>query len=177
MKRMNKKVLAGMLVLGLGAAGVGVTAMANPYWHGGYGPGHMGGGGPCWGYDGGASASSWREVAQQRTAYLHDKLNLNATQEKAWKNYQEAISANIKAAQERELIDYSSMTAPQRLEKSQQLMKEREARMANHLEALKAFYSTLTPEQQQIFDAETGPGPGYGYHRGGRWHRGGGPRY
>ncbi|WAW09585.1 Spy/CpxP family protein refolding chaperone [Oxalobacter vibrioformis] len=176
MKKMNRKVMAGLLVLGLGAAGV---ALANPYWHGGgMGPGHMGGGGPCWGYDGGASASHWRDVGQQRTAYLHDQLKLNATQEKAWKDYQATITANIKAMQDRELIDFSSMTAPERLEKSQQLMKERDARMAKHLEALKAFYSTLSPEQQQVFEAETGPGPGYGYRRGGRWHRGGmGPHY
>lgn len=179
MKRFNKKMLAGMLVLGLGTAGAAVTAVANPYWHGGgYGPGHMGGGGggPCWGYDGGASANHWRDVAQQRTTYLHDQLKLNDAQEKAWKSYQAAITANIKAAQDQELVDFSSMTAPQRLEASQKMMKEREARMANHLEALKQFYATLTPEQQQIFDAQTGPGPrgAYGAQRGGnRWHRGG----
>lgn len=175
MKKMNKKALAGMLVFGLGAAGLGVTAMASPYWHGGYGPGYMMGGGPCWGYDGGEGAANWRDVAKRRTADLQNRLKLNADQEKAWKNYQATISADMKAVQEREMMDFSSMTAPQRLEKMQQLMKERDARMASHLDALKAFYATLTPEQQQIFDAETGPG-GYGYHRGGRWHRGG-PRY
>ena len=79
--------------------------------------------------------------------------------------------------QDRELVDFSRMTAPERLEKSQQFMKERDARMTKHLEALKAFYSTLSPEQQQIFEAETGPGPGPGWHRGGRWHRGMGPGY
>lgn len=172
MKRMNKKLLARMLVFGI-AAGMGGIAMANPYGHGMYGPGYMGG--MCWGYDGGASAGNWREVAKQRTADLHGKLKLNATQEKAWQNYQATISANVKAMQEREMMDFSSMTAPQRLEKSQQMLKERDARMASHLEALKAFYSTLTPEQQQIFDAETGPGR-YGYHRGGRGYHGG-PRY
>lgn len=182
MKKRNRKVLAGILALGLGAAGA--AAIAQPYWHGGPGPAYMGGG-PCWGYDGGTSASSWQDIARKRTADLHDMLKLNATQENAWKNYQATITANIKAMQEREMMDFSSMTAPERLEKSQQLMKERDDRMARHLEALKGFYSTLSAEQQQIFDAEAGPGPGYGWHRGGRWHRDGnwhhgggpGPRY
>ena len=44
MKKINMKIMAGLLALGLGAAGV---ATANPYWHGGMGPGYMGGG-PCW---------------------------------------------------------------------------------------------------------------------------------
>ncbi len=166
----NKKVLAGMLVLGLGAAGAAVTAFANPY---GYGPGHGGGGGMCWGYDGGASSSRWADVGQQRTAALRDRLNLNDAQEKAWRNYQDTVSANIKAMQDRELIDFSDMTAVERMERTQQLIKERDARMEKSLDALKSFYSTLTPEQKQVFDAETG-----GYQRGGRWHRGGmGPHY
>jgi Spy/CpxP family protein refolding chaperone len=179
-RRMKKKTLAGILLFGLGAASVGLTAVAQPYGQGrhgpghmgGYGPGFMGGYGPCWQDDGEKNVGQWRERMQQRRADLHDRLQLNPEQEKAWKDYQAVISANMEAMLERERIDFSGMPAPQRLERMQQLMREREARMTGHLEALKTFYATLTPEQQQIFDAETGTGPSGRYHRG-RWHRSG----
>jgi len=162
---MKMKALAGMLVFGLGA-----TAMAQPQGpgpgQGGYGP-CWGGHGPYWQDEGKEAATRWHERAQQRMDDLHGKLKLDASQEKGWSDFRASIKANMKKPGEYAKTDFASMTAPQRMERMQELMKEREARMAKHLEAVKTFYATLTPEQQRIFDAETLPG------RGGRWKQGG----
>jgi len=101
---------------------------------------------------------------------LRKKLKLDAKQEQAWTDYENVLSANMKATQERRQTDLSSMSAPERLERAQQLMRERDERMTVQLKTMNDFYSTLTPEQQQIFDAEAHPAPTGTYQRG-RWHR------
>ena len=45
-------------------------------------------------------------------------------------------------------------------------MKTMEARMTEHLAALKEFYAVLTPEQQKIFDEQTPPFGGHGRRHG-----------
>lgn len=162
MNTTNRKRLV-QLLLGAGIASMAAVAWAHPGWHGGPGG--------CWGYDGADSNASWREVVQQRTTDLHDRLQLNAEQEKAWKQYQETVAANIQARQERERVDFSRLSAPERLEKSQQFARERDERMSRHLESFKAFYATLTPEQRNILDQEGVYHPDYGYHHRGPWHR------
>lgn len=161
MNTTNRKRLAAVL-LGAGTAFMAAAASAHPGWHGAPGG--------CWGYDGGENAAGWREAIQQRTADLHDRLKLNADQEKAWKQYQETVSANIRARQEREQVDFSKLSAPERLERSQQFARERDERMTRHLESFKAFYATLTPEQQSILENESVYHPDYGYHHRGPWH-------
>lgn len=162
MRATNRKKLA-RLLLGVGMASMAAVAWAHPGWHGG--PGW------CWGYDGGDGGAGWRDAVRQQTADLHDRLKLNADQEKAWKQYQETVTANIRARQEREQVDFSRLSAPERLEKSQQFARERDERMSRHLESFKAFYATLTPEQQEILEKEGVYHPDYGYHHRGPWHR------
>ena len=174
MKIIRKRVLATALALGLGL-GVALTAVAQPYGRGpgpGYmgGPGHMAGYGPCWQYDDEMNSNARRLQVQQRLSSLQSRLRLNAEQEKAWKDYEAVIVDNVQSMQDRQTPDFAGMSAPERLENVQQLMRERDSRMTRHLEAMKAFYATLAPEQQQIFDAEAGIGP-VGTYREGRWHR------
>lgn len=157
MNIMNRKRLA-RLLLGAGIASMAAVAWSHPGWHGGPGG--------CWGYDGGEGPAGWREAVQQRTADLHDRLKLNAEQEKAWKQYQETVTANFRARQDRERVDFSRLSAPERLEKSQQFARERDELMTRHLESFKAFYATLSPEQQEILEREGVFHPDYGYHRG-----------
>ena len=172
MKIFRKSVWAVAVALGLGVA---LTAVAQPYGRGpgpGYmgGPGYMAGYGPCWQYDDELNADARRSLAQQRLLGLKDRLQLDAAQEKAWNDYEAVIVDNVRSMQDREFPDFAGMSAPERLENVQRLMKERDTRMTRHLEAMKVFYATLTPAQQQIFDAEAGVGP-VGAWRGGRWHR------
>lgn len=162
MNTMNRKGLARLLA-GAGMAFMAAVAWAHPGWHGR----PVG----CHGYDGGENAASRREAIQQRTAELHDRLKLDAVQEKAWNQYQETVAANRQARQEREKVDFSRLSAPERLEKAQQFARERDERMSRHLASFKAFYATLTPEQQEILEKEGVFHPDYGYHHRGPWHR------
>ncbi len=104
-----------------------------------------------------------REHMATRQAYLHDQLKLTAAQEPAWKTYIAAVTPTDmgKYMGDRAVMD--KLPAPQRMEKHLQMMKDNEARMSTQLAALKTFYATLTPEQQQIFNKQT-------MH--GNWHHG-----
>ena len=46
-----------------------------------------------------------------------------------------------------------SLTTPQRLDRMQKRMAERQARFQQHADTVKAFYAALSPEQQHTFDA------------------------
>lgn len=93
---------------------------------------------------------------EQHHARLHDALKLTAEQEPGWKKLLE--SEPPRAGQGRaEREDWSKLSTPERAEKRLELSKARQAQATEHLAALKAFYATLTPEQQTIFD---------GFHRG-----------
>jgi hypothetical protein len=46
-----------------------------------------------------------------------------------------------------------ALTTPQRLDRMQARMAERQARVAQHADAVKRFYAQLSPSQQRAFDA------------------------
>jgi hypothetical protein len=104
-----------------------------------------------------------QEQFQRRQAALHDKLKLNASQEAAWKTYVAAITPP-QQQQRPERGDWEKLSAPDRMEKMLAMMKEREAMMSNHLQAMKTFYATLSPLQKQIFDDNVGGGPAMRHH-------------
>ena len=172
MKRIRKNGLFAVLVLGLGVATFSMSSNAQPY--GGPGPGYMSGGGygSCCPYEGGGRGYGPRGM-QYGMSDLKSRLQLNARQEKAWDNYVATLTANYQAMQNQEWTDLSGMSAPARLESVQKMRKERDGRMEKHLKAMKDLYATLTPEQQQIFDAEAGPMAGGYRGAGGGWQRGG----
>jgi hypothetical protein len=62
------------------------------------------------------------------------------------------------------------MSAPERMERMMTMMKEREGHMATHLAAMKTFYATLSPLQQQIFNDNVGRGMRSHRHGHGRGH-------
>ena len=68
--------------------------------------------------------------------------------------------------------EMQALTTPQRMEKMQAMKAERDAHMGKRMEATKAFYAALTPEQQTVFDAQ----PMRGMHGGQGGHHRGGPR-
>ncbi len=161
MKKWNKYFLFGATVLGLGAASIGTAVSAPPAdqaeWGCGYGYGPGGGPGMGRNWDGGKFNDRMKERFSQRHAALHEKLKLNAQQEAAWQTYTAATMTNL-SQQRWNQTEMAKLTAPERLEKMMERMKERESQMAAQLSALKTFYATLSPEQQKIFDTETGPG-------------------
>lgn len=90
---------------------------------------------------------------QQHQKRLHDALKLTPDQEPAWQKFIGSPQGPARADRgSRE--DWVKMTTPERAEKMLDLAKQRQERMAEHVAALKAFYSTLTPEQKKVFDEQ-----------------------
>ncbi|NLC23045.1 Spy/CpxP family protein refolding chaperone [Oxalobacter vibrioformis] len=146
MKKWNKSLMTIAAAICMGTAGFAATAFAA-------GPDMETG--PGYGEDG-RQEERWKAFMEKKQAELHDKLKLSASQEGAWKTYTDATAKTL-TPPKRTAIDFDSMTAPQRMEKGLEFMKERQAKMEAQLASLKTFYATLTPEQQKVFDAETSP--------------------
>jgi periplasmic protein CpxP/Spy len=111
----------------------------------------------------GWDSAKMEKYHEQHLAKLHDKLKLTAQQEPAWKKF----TANNPMADKSlrpDPAEMAKLNVPQRLEKGLEHMKAMEAKMTEHLAALKEFYAVLTPEQQKIFDEET-PHGGMRDHR------------
>jgi len=143
-------------------AGLAIAALsASVYARGGdcdYGPGYGGRGGMM-----GMNPERMEKMHEQHLVTLHDKLKLTAQQEPAWKKFA-AVNPMADKTARPDPAEMDKLNAPQRMEKGLEHMKTMEKKMADHLAALKEFYTVLTPEQQKIFDEQM---PGFG-DRGGR---------
>lgn len=161
-KKITKMPFIAVLAIGLGAMSVHIPLSAqpgNPPFSGYL----MGNRGVCT-VTTGRNACMQVNRNQNTLDALLKKMNLNDEQKKAWDDYQALIAADIKSAQEQKPIDFTSLTPIERIEKKQQLIKERGDMMTRHLEALKTFYKTLTPAQQKQFDEEVGLSANYDWH-------------
>lgn len=146
MTKLRKRLLIGVLAIGLGAGSAAAFADRPDCGPMGYG-GH------------GKKAEWMKERMEKRAAELHDKLKLNASQESAWQAYLAKMKpADMPARPDR--AEMEKLSAPQRMEKMHALMQEREKRMAERVAATKDFYAVLTPEQRKIFDEQFKPGQG-----------------
>lgn len=160
MKKLNKYLVASIAALGFSAAcfSSSVIAQSADDTYAGC-PMYMGGGpGNCYADHNGpyrGHHERWKEYHHQRRTALHDKLKLNAQQEKAWATYLSVTDKNIDSWKPFYRADLEKMTAPERLQAMIDRMKTREKEMTEQLVALKTFYATLTPEQQKIFDSES----------------------
>jgi protein CpxP len=148
MNKSVKMILAGAAILAMSTAA---------FARGGEDCGHDGHGGMM-GWD----SAKMEKYHEQHLAKLHDKLKLTAQQEPAWKKFVANNPMADKAARP-DPAEIQKLNAPQRLEKGLEHMKAMEARMTEHLAALKEFYAVLTPEQQKTFDEQTPP---FGDHGG-----------
>ena len=114
----------------------------------------------------------------RRQTELKAKLKITPAQEGAWTTFTAAMqppAARMRGerpmATERAELD--KLTTPERIEKMQALrtqrMNEMNVEMNKRGEAIKAFYASLSPEQQKTFDAEhrkMGERRGNGHHGG-----------
>jgi protein CpxP len=137
-------------------AGAAIIAMsASAFARGGEDCGYGGHGGMM-----GGDPAKMEKMHEQHLATLHDKLKLTPQQEPAWNKFAAIKPAD--PANRPDPAEMAKLNAPQRMEKGLEHMKAMEAKMTEHLAALKEFYAVLTPEQQKIFDEQTpmfgGPG-------------------
>lgn len=105
-----------------------------------------------YGQGSGSKAERMQERYQARHEQLHKELKLTEAQEPAWKAFSEKSGPRAAGWQGPDREAMSKLTAPERMEKMLEMSKQHQAFMSERLEALKAFYAVLTPEQQKIFD-------------------------
>ncbi|HEY0267309.1 MAG TPA: Spy/CpxP family protein refolding chaperone [Rhizomicrobium sp.] len=92
---------------------------------------------------------------------LHGALHLTPGQEDSWKTFQQAyaIAPDEIARRRGASAALATLSAPQRVDQSNSLMKADLDAQEKRGAALKAFYANLSPQQQGIFDRETLPPP------------------
>lgn len=134
----------------------------------------------------GTQKGSHREHMLARRAAHHEalkaKLQLTPEQEPAWLAFTARMEAghSMQHPANGERVDWSQLTTPERLDKMQERMAERQTAMSQRFDAIKSFYAALSPEQQKVFDSHhmgghqrTGmKGDGQYRHRHGHHHHG-----
>lgn len=156
MNILRKSIIVGMTVLGIGASAMAAPAVDAPREHA-YAATKF-------------DPAKRAERIEQRQQKLHDALKLTANQEAAWKTYLAAIKPQERIGRADPVALKTAdaeMNAPRRAEKRLEFSKARIAHQETRLEALKAFYAVLTPEQQKTFDQQSHEGK---HKRHGRRH-------
>ena len=90
----------------------------------------------------------------ERQARLKADLKLSPEQEPAWHAFVARMDAAKASHGQRERTNWAELTTPDRLDKMQARMAEREAAMNQRFEAIKSFYANLNAEQQKVFDSQ-----------------------
>lgn len=98
------------------------------------------------------------EMRAKHLQALHDKLKIQPQQEAAWQTF----AASMKPEKREKPAVDANATAPEKMES---MMQRQHARMQRHLDALKAFYAQLTPEQQKTMDNLHGPRGKWQHHK------------
>ncbi|NMM77006.1 hypothetical protein B2J86_12230 [Acidovorax sp. SRB_14] len=110
-----------------------------------------------------------REKMHERMAAFKQKLQLTAAQENDWNTFTAAMKPGERTAR-LDMQGMGQLTTPERIDRMRAIRAQRSAEADRRGEATKAFYATLTPQQQKTFDAQSlrmGGG-----REGGRWHHG-----
>ena len=89
----------------------------------------------------------------QRLDALKARLHLTAAQEPAWTAFTTALQPGERPARP-DRKEWAQFTTPERIDRMRALRAQHAAEADRRGEATKAFYATLTPEQQKTFDAQ-----------------------
>jgi len=106
-----------------------------------------------------AGQERYSKILAQRHQQLREALGLTAEQESGWEKLvaSEASKQDLGVGQPK---DWSSLSVPERAEKMLELSRKHQARMTEHVAALKDFYAMLNPDQQKSFEAFHAGPPG-----------------
>ena len=89
----------------------------------------------------------------ERIRQLKTQLKLTPAQESAWTTFAAAMQpGERKPGLER--ADMAKLTTPERIDRMRAMRSQHAAEADRREDATKAFYATLTPEQQKTFDAQ-----------------------
>jgi len=120
------------------------------------------------------------ERVEARLAYMRTALKITDAQQPQWesfanvlrkhaRNMDERIQQRRAQAKDAPRPDEGSVTAIERLERTQQRMAAQSARLNDVLGAAKPLYAALSPEQKQVADqmlSRQGQRRGHRHHRG-----------
>ncbi len=112
----------------------------------------------CFGLVGTGAALAQQDQMQGQIFFrLHGDLHLAPAQEDSWKSFMQAyaMDPDTIARERRAEAAMPRLKAPQRVDQSIAMMQDDLESQKRRGAALKAFYGTLTPQQQDIFDRET----------------------
>jgi hypothetical protein len=103
-----------------------------------------------------ATSAAAQNAASANLA-LHDALGLSAAQESAWQDYTGALAPSPEAPARHRATDLllPQLTTPRRIALIEATMAADAADWRRQGEAVKAFYASLSPDQQRTFDRET----------------------
>ena len=103
----------------------------------------------------------------QDVGELHAALHLTLQQETSWRAYQEALEPDPvqQSRHQSAQMMMAALPTPRRIDLLDANMQADLEVMHRQGEATKAFYATLTPDQQKTFDRQTLPPPGGGEGR------------
>jgi protein CpxP len=107
-------------------------------------------------------------MAARRADHLRTVLQLRPEQEPALRTFLDTIrpAPGAREQMRQGRHEMAQMTTPERLDRMQAKMAERQAMFERRAQATKRFYAALSPSQQKAFDA-MGPMMGHGRHGGG----------
>jgi hypothetical protein len=170
---------ASMLTLGTAAGVYAQQAPGNPPIagapQGGPGQGRGMRGAPLQQVDPATIQKQREERQAKRAQLMHDALGITASQEGAWKSFQDAMKPPAFTPPNAERrAQLEAMTTPQRLDERLARQTEMYNAMRARTEATKRFYNQLTATQKKSFDALAEMRSGRGDGPGMRGGRGGG---
>lgn len=110
-------------------------------------------------------------LMDKRNAALKASLKLSPAQEGAWSTYTAAMKLPTDLMAKRpDRAEVEKLPTPERIDRMKELrtkhMNDMTAAMDKRGDATKAFYATLTPEQQKVFDANAMRRSGRDGHKG-----------
>ncbi len=102
----------------------------------------------------------------KRAADLKAKLKLSTEQESSWNAFVAAMKPPARASMPKR-EDMAKLSTPERLDKMNELRKQRDAAFEQRDAATRTFYGSLSAEQKKVFDESTARSSHrHGPHRG-----------
>ncbi|MDE2615406.1 MAG: Spy/CpxP family protein refolding chaperone [Burkholderiales bacterium] len=106
-----------------------------------------------------------KEHMAKRAADLKAKLKLSAEQESNWNAFLAAMKPPTHASMPKR-EDMAKLSTPERLDKMNEMRKQRDAAFEQRDAATRTFYNSLNAEQKKVFDENTARLHHHGPHRG-----------